>query len=72
MVSCCSFELGVCEWSSSWTNLVGVPEITETRLAYAHLGSELSCLADNLLTILNSGYRTATCENGMSGLTFLI
>ena len=56
MVSFCSYELGVCEWSSSWTSLVGVTEITETRLAYAHLGSELSCFADNLLTILNSGH----------------
>ena len=35
---------------------MGVTEITETRLAYAHLGSELSCFADNLLTILNSGH----------------
>jgi len=50
---------------------VGDTEITETRLAYARLGSKLSSFADNLLIVLNSDNRTATCENGMSGLSFL-
>lgn len=45
---------------------MGVTVTTEARLAYAHLGSKLSCFADNLVTILNSGHGTATCENGMS------